>query len=162
MRTPHRIQVGTPYDDVLSLLNDNFEKSVQEIGDMGASETTTTTFTTGSVAAGATYTKVISILQAGSSPAADSIILSARANGLRGAVPALDIYVDNVTSAYLYPSGASLSSDQLALTVNAHVNMTEQGSGLESMVINLRNCGASAHTYDITVKLVYIPEISNG
>lgn len=162
MRTPHRLQVGTSYEDALALLNDNFEKSIQDISDLGASSTTTTLFTTNSVAAGATYNKVISILQAGSSPAADSIILTDRANGLRGAMPAIDIWVDSTGDDYLYPTGPLLSTEQQALIANAHINITEQGSGLASLVFSLRNCDSSAHSYTVNIKLVYLPEVSNG
>lgn len=162
MRTPHRLQIGTSYEDAISLLNDNFEKSIQDISDLGASSTTTTQFNTNSVAAGTTYNKTISILQAGSSPAADSIILTERANGLRGAMPAIDIYVDSTASDYLYPTGSSLSSGQQAVIANAHINITEQGSGIASLVFSLRNCDSSAHSYDIRLKLVYLPEVSNG
>lgn len=162
MRTPHRLQVGTSYEDALSLLNDNFEKSIQDISDLGASSTTTTLFTTGSVSAGATYNKTISILQAGSSPATDSIILTERANGLRGAMPAIDIYVDSTGTDYLYPTGPFLTTGQQALIANAHINITEQGSGLASIVFNLRNCDSSAHSYTVSLKLVYLPEVSNG
>ena len=162
MRTPHRLQVGTSYEDALALLNDNFEKSIQDISDLGASSTTTTLFTTGSVSAGATYNKTISILQAGSSPATDSIILTERANGLRGAMPAIDIYVDSTGTDYLYPTGPFLTTGQQALIANAHINITEQGSGLASIVFNLRNCDSSAHSYTVSLKLVYLPEVSNG
>lgn len=162
MRTPHRLQVGTSYEDAISLLNDNFEKSIQDISDLGASSTTTTSFITNSVAAGATYNKTISILQAGSSPAADSIILTDRANGLRGAMPAIDIFVDSTGVDYLYPTGQFLSTGQQALIANSHINITEQGSGLASLVFNLRNCDSSAHSYTVNIKLVYLPEVSNG
>jgi hypothetical protein len=162
MRTPHRLQVGTSYEDAISLLNDNFEKSIQDISDLGASSTTTTQFNTNSVAAGATYNKTISILQAGSSPAADSIILTERANGLRGAMPAIDIYVDATGSDYLYPTGSSLTTGQQAVIANAHINITEQGSGIASLVFSLRNCDSSAHSYIVSLKLVYLPETSNG
>lgn len=162
MRTPHRLQVGTSYDDALALLNDNFEKSVQDVSDLGASESTTTTFSTGSIAAGGTYNKVINILAHGSTPAANSVILSSPVVSLRSAIPAMDIFVDGTTVVNLYPTGSALTSGMLALNANISVNVTNQGSGLASAVINLTNLDAVAHTYDIAVKIIYIPQISNG
>lgn len=162
MRTPHRLQVGTSYEDAISLLNDNFEKSVQDISDLGASESTSVTFITGSLASAATFSQIVYILPYGAAPAANSVILAAPALGLRGAVPAVDIYVDNTTSGFLYPTGSSLTPGQLALTANVSVNLTTQGSGLASMVFNIRNCDSISHSYYITCKLIYLPEISNG
>jgi len=162
MRTPHRIQVGTEYDDALALLNDNFEKSVQDLSDLGASESTTTSFSTGSIAAGTTFNQVIYILPSGSSPAANSVILSAPAISLRAAVPAVDIFIDGTSLLDLYPTGSSLTPGQLALTANTSLNLTTQGSGLASMVVNIRNSDSVAHTYYLTCKLVYLPKTSNG
>lgn len=162
MRTPHRLQVGTGYDDALALLNDNFEKSVQDLSDLGASESTTTRFSTGSIAAGGTYNKVINILAHGSSPAANSVVLASPVTSLRSAIPAMDIFVDGTTIIDLYPTGSALTPGMLALNANITINVTNQGSGISNAVINLTNLDSVAHTYDISVKIIYIPQTSNG
>lgn len=162
MRTPHRIQVGTPYEDVLSLINDNFEKSVQDASDLGASLSTTVDVSIGSVAAGATFNQVIYVLNPGLTNASPYINVMAHANGLLAAVPMVDIYVDTRTAAYLFPTGSSLTTNQLALNVNAMLTKTTSGPGIASITISGRNSDASAHVYYATVQIAYFPEKTNG
>lgn len=161
MRTPHRIQVGTSYDDALSLINDNFEKSVQDVSDLGASLSTTTNISIGSVAAGATFNQTVYVYNKDLTGLTPSINLQGYANGLLAAVPMIDIYVDTQSADYLFPTGASLSSGQLALNVNAMLNKTAS-AGVASIVISGKNSDSSAHTYYATIQLAYFPETTSG
>ena len=157
MRAPHRIQVGTSYDDSMSLVNDNFEKLARSVNDMGAALSTTTGFTTGSISAGATFRQRVYILNYGQTNSDPFINIAGTANGLLAAVPMVDVYVDSRVSTKLFPTGSTLTTGELALHVSAYISNTTS-AGIGEMIITGYNADSVAHTYLIDARIAYFPD----
>lgn len=158
MPVPFWIDTNTPYADVLSFINDNFQSIATTPKEMGIRFSTTATFDTGSVAAGATFYKVISILNPSETFSGTYVNTEKTVASISMVTPIMDIYVDtNNDPNLLYPTGGSLTTGQQNLVVSHYINNTNMGAGKLSFVINGRNNDSSAHTYYFKLKVGYVP-----
>lgn len=158
---PHRFGEQTTWDEAKPLLNDNFEKTVQAVADLGIQTTSSTVLSFGSVATGANFQQTVAIVQPGSSSSYPYITLNNKESGLTSIIPSVDVYVDaSNDSNYKWPNGVSLSSGQQKLSIHAKVDLTAV-DGLASLTVSGRNNDSSAHSYYVTVRVAYFPTIGN-
>lgn len=158
MPVPYWIDTNTPYNDVLSFVNDNFQSIATTPKEMGIRYTTTATFNTGSVAAGATFYQIVSILNPSETSSGNYVNTEKTVSAISLVTPLMDIYVDNYNDPnYLFPNGGGMTSGQQSVTFSHYANNTNVASGKLSFVITGRNNDSSAHTYYFKLKVGYIP-----
>lgn len=158
MPVPYWIDSNTSYPDALSFINDNFQKIPITPKEFGMRFTTTATFNTGSVAAGASFNKVIEILNPSGTSASTYVNVATTISDLSGVTPFIKIYVDNNNDpSYVFPNGGSLSAAQSALSIGHFMMLSPTTNSKGSFVINGRNNDSGAHTYYFEIKLGYIP-----
>ena len=162
---PHRLNPDTPLDQNLALINDNFDKVVQTVGDLGARTSSTTTVTFASVAAGGGFQQgIILIGPASTTPSFGSTISTAGTDsGASALTPQMDIYVDtDNNAAFLFPFGASLSAAQVNFTFGVVASSTIPTNTLAYFIINGYNRDVGAHTYFVHVRAAYLPAAPTG
>jgi hypothetical protein len=125
---------------------------------MGIKYTTTASFDSGSVAAGATFTKVINILNPSESSSSTYVNVEKTLSAISLVTPLIDIYVDNNNDPnYLFPNGGGMTAGQQNFHVSFFVSNTSSSGSKLSFVINGRNNDSGAHTYYFKVRVGYIP-----
>lgn len=157
MSVPHRLQPTTSLTDNLAYANDNFDKLVNDIGDLGAKATSTGSTGAQVVTAGSSLNLRVGILAPIDPP---SHIYD---DGIVSIVPRIAVFIDNDNnSAFIHPSGGSLSSDQLLTMVNCYVDFTPATGTLGSFVVTVKNFGASSHTYYVYYSATFLPKPTPG
>ncbi len=160
---PWRIQQGTDYQAARPLINDNFDKVASDVTSLGASQTTTTLFNSGSVAASGSWRQTVAIVNPGGSSSYPYMTAPTAIAGVSAIVPSIDVYVDvDGDATYLYPLGTNLTSSSRALTIDAKLDLTKADSSPATLTITGRNHDASAHTYYIHIKCTYFASKSTG
>lgn len=161
--TPTRLQKGTSLDDAYSLLNDNFEKVVQDIRDLGANISTEglLTLTVGATSLASVVFTLTS--QGQSSDSVHEVFTQGPVSAVTGIAPELDIFVDvDNDEGHRFPGGASLSSGQLNLYAICNVSNTGYINSLGAWLIQLNNRDSSSHTYYIHTQCGYLPVPAEG
>lgn len=160
---PHRLQQGTDYQASRPLINDNFDKVAADVTSLGAAQTTTATFNTGSIAANTTWRQTVAIVNPGGSSSYTYTTAATTIPGVSAIVPAIDVYVgtDNDVT-YLYPLGINLTSATRALAIDAKLDLTSADSSPATVTLSGRNYDASAHTYYIHIRFTYFASKSTG
>jgi len=158
MPVPYWIDSNTNYSDTISFINDNFQKIPTTPKEMGIKYTTTASFDSGSVAAGATFTKVINILNPSETSSSSYVNVEKTLSAISLVTPLMDIYVDNNNDPnYLFPNGGGMTAGQQNFHVSFFVSNTSSSGSKLSFVINGRNNDSAAHTYYFKVRVGYIP-----
>lgn len=153
---PHRFNDTTDWEQARPLIDDNFDKTVQAIIDLGAKTTSSTQIITSSIAAGDVFHQTVAIVNPDGTSTYPYITLPKEESGLTSVIPAMDIRVDTDAPLYLWPNGNSLSTGQRKLTITAKVDLTTV-DGIGSLTISGRNNDSSAHVYYITIRVAYFP-----
>ena len=160
--TPHRLQVGTNFDDSIPLINDNFDQAVSDMRDLGASTSTSiiVPFTITTDALAAQTVVLIGSHQTSGSP---YIIYTTKPVAqVADAQEFSDIYVDTQDAAHLWPYGGSLTAEQLNFQVTITKSNTVYSGSLAAFTIQILNRGASTHTYFVNLGCWYIPMRAQG
>lgn len=163
MSTPTRLQVGTPFDAAIPLLNNNFDQVVQDIRDLGANFSTTGTLAL-TIAASSLTAAVFTLTSKGvTSSSANQVFTQSPVSAVTGIAPQMDIYVDNDNDpTYLFPSGSNLSSGQQALYPIMTISNTGYTNSLAAWVISLNNRDSVQHVYYIHTRCGYFPSGPSG
>jgi hypothetical protein len=161
---PHRFQEGTDYNSARPLLDDNFNKVVNDVADLGARQTTTTSYNTGSISAGGSFRHTIAICNPGDTSSFNYVNTPDYVSGISSIVPSIDVFIDTDNNLdYLYPVGISLSSSAKALAIDAKLDLTPADTGaVATVTISGRNYDTSSHTYYIHVRFSYFPSQPSG
>lgn len=161
---PSRLQVGTSVPDAYALINDNFDKIVQDIRDLGANLSTTGSVTFSALAASSVSSAVFTLTSQGAiSDSANQVYTLLPVSSVSGVAPQVDIYVDNDNNAaYLWPNGASLSPGQLSIFPIVTPVVTGYTNSLAAWVITMNNRDASPHTYYVKTRCGYFPSGPTG
>lgn len=139
--SPNRLQPDTPLKDNIAYINDNFDKTVQAINDLGASlfnEASTSV----SIASG--YTHHIFV------PVIDTI--NRYTPGNTPIIPLVKIYIDvDADDTYIFPIGSSLNSSQADSTVSVWSLNGYTSGAIGGYNLDIHNFSADTHTYYIYV-----------
>ena len=158
MPVPFWIDSNTNYNDAISFINDNFQKIPTTAKELGIRYTTTASFDSGSVSAGETFTKVVSILNPSETSSGSYVNVEKTVTAISNITPMMDIYVDNNNDPnYLFPSGGGMTAGQQNFHVSFFVSNTSVAGSKLSFVINGRNNDSGAHTYYFKLKVGYVP-----
>lgn len=157
------IQIGTSQDDAYAIINDNFNKVVQDVRDLGANLSTTATYTA-TVASGAVDSTLVALISMGTTTSyAVSVQTAKPESNVTGFAPQLDIYVDTDNDdTYLWPFGSSLTSNQRDMFPTIVPALIEYDDTLVTWVITLNNRDASTHTYYVHTRCGYFPTGPTG
>ena len=142
---PNRLQPDTPLADNLALINDNFDKTVQDFGDMGAKFTNVYSLTVGPVAASSGAATTINFVDSSNQYAAGKVEF----------VPRVQVYVDVNDPTYVLPSGGSLTLAQANADVIVRVAKSLSSIVTAVIVITIRNYDTNPHTYYMTYDASY-------
>ena len=161
--TPTRLQKGTSLDDAYALLNDNFEKVIQDIRDLGA-DLSTEGLHTLTLAAGTLNSFVFTLTSEGqASDSAHQVFTQKPVSAVTGIAPMMDIFVDvDNDDTHRFPGGSALTSNQLALYAICNVSNTGYLNSLAAWVIQINNRDSGGHTYYIHTKAGYLPVPAEG
>jgi hypothetical protein len=97
--SPNRLQPSTPYADNIAYINDNFDKMVAAVNDLGMKRYGTGTYLVQTLAAGASIPYILNIVDTKNQYTLDEIAVLAR----------WQIFVDNNNNySYLLPGGSSV------------------------------------------------------
>ncbi len=158
---PHRFTGDITWSEARPLIDDNFDKVVQNVNDLGAKTTSSKTITFSSVTTGSSFRDTVVILNPGATSSYNYINLTSPETGLLSATPMIDVYVDTNSSAFLWPNGASLTSAQRNLIIGVKKDLTNV-DGIASFIISGRNNDTSTHTYYVTFRVAYFPSPPSG
>lgn len=157
---PNKLSPDVPLPDTIALINDNFDKTIQNIGDLGAKSTNIALVTFGSVAAGASFNNVVHMVNQNATYSGPIVSATSNISGVSALTAAADVYVDNDNNAnYLYPLGSSLTSPLLNVLFSITQSYTTPQGTLATIVISGRNKDSSAHTYYFHLRASYFPAI---
>lgn len=153
--TPNRLQPDSSLADNFALANDNFDKAVQDISDLGARFSSVAS-SSSTLASGTSLQAAVSV-----SDTANSSQFTA---GSLQIVPRIKVYVDtDADSNYLLGfSGGSLTTEQKNCMVSIWPNRTYPNGTLAAFIIMFHNYGASSHTYYWTVDVSYVQSPRTG
>lgn len=162
---PHVLNPDTPLDANLALINDNFNKVVQNTADLGANLTSTTLLTF-NVNATSTAAQTVAVISQGmTTNAAFSVTTPQPVGSISSLAPQIDLYVttDN-SAAKLWPGGASstLTSGELNFFISITAASTSFTNALTAFTIQINNRDASPHTYFVHAKAGYLPGAPTG
>lgn len=160
---PHILNPGTPLAQNLTLINDNFDKAVQNLADLGAN-VTSTALVSFTLAATSTSAQSVAIISNGQSTNAPYYVTTQQPVASISALAAqADIYVDNDNNAnYLWPMGTLLSSGQLALFTSVTPASARYTNTVGTYIIVINNRDSSPHTYYIHTRAGYLPGAATG
>lgn len=160
---PHRIQPDTPQPEAYSLINDNFDKVIQDIRDLGANLSTTGIISV-TVAASSLTSVVYTLTSQGvTSSSVNQVFTQSPASAVSGIAPQLDIYVDtdnDITK--LFPLGSGLTAGQVALYAIVTVSNTGYTNSLGAWFIEINNRDTVSHTYYLHTRCGYFPSGRSG
>lgn len=149
---PHILNDKTPYEQTITLINDNTNKTAQDISDYGA------TFSRGvgsysvTLAAGTQDSQLIGVTDD-----------RPQYQGQIQIVPRAEVYVDNDgDDNYLLGWGGSLSADQSKAIVSVWVTRRQNTGDVADFVVQLHNFGSSSHTYYVYVDDSYMASPGEG
>lgn len=146
---PNRLFPDTPLEQNLALINDNFEKAVQDIGDLGARFSSVASFSA-FVPAGLLLTQTIGLTDSTNRYVQGSLQI----------VPRVDVFEDNdADDTYLV--GYSNSQSATAL-VSVYVQRRPSGSNIADFTISILNTDAIAHTYYVYGQNSYVDSPPEG
>lgn len=158
---PHRFTGEISWEQARPLIDDNFDKVIQNTYDMGARISSSKTLTFSSVTTGSTFRETIVLVNPSKTSSYSYINLAQPENGFTAAVPIIDVYVDTNSSAFLWPNGSSLTTAQRNLIIGVKKDLTA-ADGIASFTISGRNNDSSTHTYYVTFKVAYFPSPPTG
>ncbi len=139
--TPNRLQPDSSLADNLALANDNFDKAVQDVGDLGA-KFSGNFFILFTIAAGSWSTTTVNISDSRAQYRRDSLPFQ----------PRIDLWVDtdNTDASNYFNSGNTLTSAQRNLMVNiVPIKTVIQvlPTDVASYAFQIRNFDTSSHNY---------------
>lgn len=148
--SPNRIQPDSPYSDNLALVNDNFDKVVSAVNDIGAKLSSTGVFNMITILPGSFVTLSTNILDPKNEYIVDRTTV----------IPRYQIFIDNNNDYnYLLPEGASLTSAQKNMSFGwwqARVVPTGSPATTKAVIYGIiRNYDAVSHTAFITIDAGY-------
>lgn len=141
---PHRIQPDTPDVEKWALVNDNFDKTVQDIADLGAKFSSVANFTA-TVPAGGTNFGSVSVTDD----------LNQYVVGATQIVPRVQIHVDTDDDAHAHPNGSSITAAQKNADIIVRVDRRPPVGSIAVYYITIRNFDSSSHTYYVSTDLSY-------
>lgn len=157
-----KLQIGTNLNDAYAIVNDNFDKVVQDIRDLGANLSTTGT-TNATLGAGTLTPIVFTLTSLGiTSDSIHQCFTTAPVSSVSGIAPQVDIYVDTEDADHLWPSGSALSVGQQNLYPIVTPSLTGYTNSLAAWVISLNNRDSSSHTYYLRTRCGYFPTGPTG
>jgi hypothetical protein len=159
---PHRLQIGTSFDQSIPLINDDFDKVIQDIRDLGANLSTVGLLNL-TVPATSLVTSVFTLTSKGVvSTSANQVFTQVPAARVSGIAPQVDIYVDvDNDEAHRFPN-SSLTSGQLALYLIVTVSNSGYADSLGAYNIQVNNRDAVPHDYFIHTRCGYFPTAADG
>lgn len=148
--SPNRLQPDTSYADNIALINDNFDKVVTAVNDIGVKNYGTGTYSAQTLAAGALVALTLNIVDTKNQYTTDAIAVT----------PRWQIFVDNDANYnYLLPAGSSMTSAEQNVQFSwwqTRVVPTGSPSNTKAVLYAiLKNNDASSHTYYISVDLYF-------
>ena len=149
---PHRLSPETPYPDTVALLNDNFDKIVSDIGDLGGKFSTTASYSV-TIAAGGMNTATVGVTDPRSLYVAGRLPIT----------PRVEVFVDNNNDDnYLLGYSGSLSADQSNALVSVWIQRRASSGTVATFTIQIKNFGASPHTYYVVADESYTASPPTG
>lgn len=153
-QTPNRLQPDTSLADNLALANDNSDKAIQDISDLGAK------FSTGAsgsvtITAGTMAYFIIGMQDVQGAYVKDQLPLG----------PRYDVSIDVNDSGHFLPDGVSVTSAMRKTVVTQRVFKTSRNNFANekaTYVIEIYNNDASDHTYYISVDAYYQQASNQG
>jgi hypothetical protein len=160
---PNRLQVGTTYEEAMPLINENFDKVVQDIRDLGAN-TSTDLVITKTVPATSLDSFVVTLTSKGvASSSVYQVITQKPVAGISGLSPAVDIYIDtNNDLTKLFPYGSGLTSASRSLFPIVTTLNTGFVDSVGAVLIQLNNRDSVTHTYYVHISCDYFPSPAQG
>jgi hypothetical protein len=148
---PHRLSSETPYDQTISLINDSFDKSVQDMADLGAkfSSVASGSFTLG--------TNSMNSLVVGLSDPSKTYV-----SGSTQIVPRIDIFIDNNNDeAWRFARGASAAPIPILCTPG-RIARTPASGDIAEYEFQFYNLDVSSHVIYYSVDSSFIQSASRG
>jgi len=151
---PHRI-TDTPWEQAAPLLDDNFDKTVQDIGDLGAKFSQgMAIYSTTSLSPGSMNTASIDV----TADPPDPHIVPGRLE----IIPRVEVWEDNnLDDDYLVGYNNS-QSDGCQVTVWVQRRRSNDPDALATFTVQLFNNDSSSHTYYVKADVSYQPAPSTG
>jgi hypothetical protein len=161
--TPNRLQVGTTFDQAIPLLNDNFDKAVQDIRDLGASTATSIWVPIGPVASGAVAAQTVTLASSSKPTGSPFELLTQKSAGAVAVAQYFAlIYIDSQAADHLWLVGSALTAEQSNFQCMINASNTTFNGSLAAWTIEILNRGASAHTYYVQIGAWYVPVTAPG
>jgi hypothetical protein len=151
-QTPHRLQPDTPLPDNLAYINDNFDKAVSDINDLGAkfSSVGSASFT---LATGGLQTITVDV---------SDVHPQYQANKMQ-IVPRMEMFVDVNDDDHIFPYGGSLTLAQQQAVVSVYPQRRARTGFVAMFTVLVYNFDVSgAHTYYINVDESYFYSPQGG
>ena len=150
-QVPHRLQPDTRIEDNLALINDNTDKLISNIGDLGANKTGGFSVTV-NIASGGFYYIVVGVRSSDN--------FASQVNNTL-VWPMLDIFVDtDADYNYILPNGSSLTTGQQQLMVTTRVAKTAEtnfADEIATVFYQLYNLDTVDHTYYLYGRAGFMP-----
>lgn len=152
---PHRLQPDTSLEDNLALINDNADKTAQDLADFGAKFTNAVSFTIMLNAASFRW-----------QPLALIDTTKTYRPGYTQIIPRFRVYVDtNNDDSYWAPGGGALTTAQNSYRIawyNDYAYASNVAGEVARTNMQLTNFDSNSHTYYITVDLSVINSPAAG
>lgn len=157
------LQIGMSQEDAYSAINDNFNKVVQDVRDLGADLSTEGNYSV-TVPASNVSTAVFTLTSLGvTSASANQVFTTRPASSVDGIAPQVDVYVDvDQDTDYLWPYGASLTTGQQSLFPIITPSLSGYADSLAAWTIIINNRDVSDHTYYVYTRCGYFPSGPTG
>lgn len=158
MQPPHKLNPETPLADNLALINDNNDKIVQNITDLGVQNSNTITVTFAGVTAGSAFNQIVYLVGSKQTVTGTNVVTTSQnITGNTAMIPAIDLYVDtDNNSAFLWPYGASLTGG-INTIISVPPTLTYPSGVAGAIVISGRNKDVGSHTYYVHLRIAYFP-----
>jgi hypothetical protein len=151
---PHRLQPDTPYPDTLALINDNFDKTVQDINDFGARFSSSASGSV-TVAANSWIALTIAMNDVKGNYTKDKMPLGPRA----------DVAVDVNDEDHMLPYGSAVTTAMGMSIVTVRVAKTSRNTSVNekaTVFIVIHNLDAAPHDYFFVSDTFYMDSNIEG
>lgn len=151
---PNRLDPTTSYDDNLALLNDNADKTIQDMADLGAKFSTGASGTC-TIAAGGWFAFTVGMQDSIGIYVKDQFPIN----------PRCDVWVDTQDDAHYLPDGASVTTAQGKTIVVVRTSKTSRNNFTTEKAtyfVTIHNLDSSPHTYYIACDNYYQQSSNQG
>lgn len=150
---PNRFTAETTYPNLVTQLNDNMDKVVSDVSDLGAKFSSGYASYSVTIPAGGMHSQLVGVLDNRPQYQPGKVQI----------VPRCEAFVDtDGDDNYLLGYGASLSAEQLASMKSVTVERRASVGAVASLLIQIRNFGAVSHTYYVRTDDSYMNSPATG